>query len=598
MPSINKFGEITICSSNMLFAQEEEEGPFTCLPTQWVGGNGGGGEVQPDPEPDPNPSPCSADDPGCTNAPDPTFTNPGSDEGLDPDDYEWWEWFDVDPMEIDDYDSYDEYMDAQNGNGDPNNSHSYSITINDDVTHYTNEQSVHILESKSNLRLRIHDASSNFFDPRIFHWKKNKSDPYDCSAVDTCNSIPGTATSSANGTGKWNIQVDNEFQKRQIFIKLFIHKRPTLYFTTNKNYHGEYGFDDSAHKYLKDSIRFNKAYPIVKLNHDTAYEVPWMSLISGDTATVGLRKNWNKDSISVAQNRNDRVFISGSNSKIKINGLSQYIVDLKDLNALDSLKITATQWDVNTHTNKSFGSISAITSSGDTIGRLNISCATPIEKKAVIVFVNTGSGYRNITRQNIIDSLNKFSHNQLFRKWTLYQPEPSLFASFDSSTVMGMDTVNLANEFNLYNTLFHDEDSLMSQLPKYYENHKNGLSMQFDVNKGTTHTMGNSLDKVHFIFIFNYKLPTISGSNTLGLTMKPGYISMLWNNAFYQDFAHELGHILNLNHIFPEWNKKNTIFFPRFNIPMGRTKNYMDYAAPGKIDLTNMFYFAQWVTVF
>ncbi len=581
----------------MLFAQEEEEGPFTCLPPQWVGGNGGGGsEPMPDPDPDPNPSPCSADDPGCTGANNPEFTNPGSDEGLDPDDYEWWEWFDVDPMEIDDYDSYDEYMDGQNGKGDPNNRNSYSITINDDVTPYTDGESVHILESKNNLRLRIRDASSNVFDPRVFHWKRNRSSTtYDCSAVDTCNSIPGATTSTGNATSPWNVIVFDDNQNRLITIKVFIHKKPTLYFAKPKNYQGEFGFDDSAHKYLKDSVRLNAAYQVLKINRDTTYEVPWMSLLDSQSAYIRVRKFWGGDSISLRQNRNDEVFFTPTNPKIRINNLPMFKTELHNLYDLDSLKISATEWDANTLANKSFGSIYATTTNGDTIGKFNLSCAKPLEKKIFFVYVNTGNGFNPISKTQILEFLNKNSCNQIFRKWTLYDPltDSNVSTMVDRSKLYNLDTITLVNEFNNFNSIFTDTSgSLVDKIAIYFKNIK-----EVDYKNHLNVSRNNSKDadgKIYFAFILNYSLAPKDSGQTIAISHQGNVTSCFWSFSDFKTYSHEVGHMLDLDHTY-ESNSKGG-----FSIPKFVTYNYMDYNK-SSFDLNekkkNMFYFAQWLLI-
>lgn len=462
----------------------------------------------------------------------------------------------------------------------------YYTTLNSFVKKYYNNDTIYVPKQSKKIKLTIYDENGTV---NISNLKWKNGSTTQCTNINFCEF-------DATALGIMQIKLDSA-SKTIIRNPIVVYENPTITFHIKDGYFSQYGFDDSAHTYLKDSIRYKRGYEIKTINGDTSYKVPWMSLVDNQKDTVKINKT-TSDLDEFSHDMEGSVTFYTSTNYIKINGQLNYSTSYSQLKNLRNITIEAKEWDPYSESNKTIGNILIINSWGDTLGKLNLSCQKPIDKQVVLVFVNTGSGFRNVDRQKILDSLNLFSHNHLFRKWNTYIPTSDLHSKFDSLTINGMDTINLSQEFITYNSRFQNDDTLMKYIPRFYESHKNGMAMYFDVNHGTSHSMSNASDKVHFVFIFNYNLPYVGGSRVDGSTQLRGCISLLFLAADYQTRAHELGHILAINHPFPEWNSNLTILRPRLGIPKFQSKNFMDYTAPGKPDVTNMFYFAQWILTY
>lgn len=438
--------------------------------------------------------------------------------------------------------SAQDYLDySNNGNGGgtgngnpppPPPTPRYYIILNDKDSiplHYLSQDTIFIQQQDRPQKLTIKKIDGTAIDfVNILKWKY--PDTLKATANINC-------TISASSLIQTHINVDSlNTYIMQVYIKVY--KKPTFYFLIGNNYKGEYGFDDSAHLHsvITNNPNFSAGTQIK--NYAPNYRVPWMSLLHTQP-TVTIR-----DSIvdlTEAAKRDRLGFLDlkcNKASKVKFNGSNNLRLFYKDLQAVNPLSVYAEELSSNTESlrlAKNFTNIiagtHAVTSSSDTIGKLNLSCAKPAKKWLVIVKVNTGNGYNPIDKQKIVDSLNSFSQNQYFREWEINQP----------NSINGKDTLDLITEFNAHNgvdSVFFKSDTLLKSnyIDKFYENHK-GISMR-DIILATGASPTNNVaglddtSKIHFVFVFNYSIKT-TDNGTLGITLPAGYKSLIFVDCIY-----------------------------------------------------------------
>jgi hypothetical protein len=515
--------------------------------------------------------------------------NDGNDPGgpYDPWADSYWQSLGLSPDEMNILQNWQYYYDVyqQGGNPPPPPPGRYYVkvvldvagsdTINGatpDTTKYYEGDTIYLMQQTKPATLVIYRENGTVSTTDLA-WKRN--DTSKCGGIISCEY-------NISNVGIIQEKVDSANSKLLTKNPIKVYKKPIVYFRIGTNYNGEYGFDDSSqtHPTIRNNIRYKAGTEMRKIETDTAYVVPWMGLLDKQGATIKLEKKWITH--AAGKDKNFEVIFKQSSSKIKLNGSASTLkLNYQQLISLDTINIHAEQWESNYDNLKTIGSIHVLTKMGDTIGKLNLSCGKQIKKKIVLVYVNTGTGFRNdINRNTIIHYLNNNSQNQIFRKWVIDS----------ANSVNGMDTLDLKNEFLANNAAFMDEDSLIHprNMETFYRNHK-GVDILYGVNQNPGTANSNDSAKVHYVFIMNYQLPFINGGVTLGVTTPGGYKSIIWANGNLQTIAHEMGHILKLRHVFG---------VNSFLIPQGTTKNFMDYAPPGGPDLTEMFYFAQWVDTY
>lgn len=461
----------------------------------------------------------------------------------------------------------------------------YFITVNNDTTRYYDTDTIYIPQRNVQAKLTLRREGSPMAPTNLI-WKRN--DTVKCNTIVEC-------LVSSNPLGLTTIKVDSGTIKTLIKNPLAIYKVPTLYYKIGANYKGQYGFDDSAH--LHPLILNNTRYVAgtVKKTYglDVNYRVPWLSLLDKQTITI-------KDSLAnfsawAKKDKNGYVEFkasSNSNNKILMYGVNNPKFYYTNLNVNNTFNIYAEKWISRVDSLRKAGnftnivaSIHAITNTGDTIGQMKLSCDTAISKKVVFVYVNIGNGYNTRTKQSMLDSLNKNTHNQLLRKWTIDLV----------NSAGGKDTIDLTAEYNLDTSKFMRSDTLLKSrfIHDFYLSHK-GIDMIFDVNGGYLTANGDDEAKVHYVFIFNYSI-SASDDGTIGIAQEGGYLSLFWINADYKSVGHEMGHLIKLKHTFDTSAiGPRALPAPGYRITKGSTKNIMDYPLVYP-DPTEMFYFAQWV---
>jgi hypothetical protein len=466
----------------------------------------------------------------------------------------------------------------------------YFTTVNNDTTRYYDNDTIYIPQRNVQAKITIHKENSTLAPANLI-WKRN--DTTKCTAALNC-------LFASNPLGVFMVKVDSGNIKTLIKNPVVVYKTPTLYFKIGLNYKGEYGFDDSAHLHprILNNSRYNLGTKIKTFGQDTSYRIPWVSLLDQQTATirdslVNLSNAAKKDKNGYIEFKQSII----SNNKILMFGSNNPRFYYSTLNPINTFNIYAQRWNQNVESLRKAGNfndiisnIYAITNTGDTIGQMRLSCDIATPKKVVFIYVNTGRGYRNISKQVILDSLNKNSHNQVLRKWVL-----------DSSIIKhsnGRDTIDLRSEFTLDSTKFMNPDTLLrpTRIDAYYLNHKN-IDINYGLNSGIN-IISDNPNKVHVVFIFNYSL-FINGGGDIAASDAGGFRSMWWVDTDYKAAAHEMGHLLNMAHV---WTNVSAMVIPNssvpgYLIPKYSTKNLMDYANVSP-DPTEMFYFAQWANCF
>lgn len=370
-------------------------------------------------------------------------------------------------------------------------------------------------------------------------------------------------------------------------LTLAVYKTPLFYFQPGYDYDGSYGFDDSTHQYLpiRNNPQFAYGYQVRSLPGDTAYFVPWMSLLHGQLATIRYRvKNW-----TVAAGQDPRGYLElrpAAGSNIHINGRACPRFYLQHFKTHGLLDIDALQWADNVDSLRLAGDyqaivkgIDVITHTGDTIGKLNLSCAKPALKQVVFIYVNIGRGYDSsvLSRTGMLRQINQHAHNQLMRKWVVNNDFP--------------DTLNLTEAYFSKRQLFKPES--MPELLKDFYKAQTGIDID-TVNR--FRGSARSPNYIRFVFIthlvypwlFDFKgYPWVRWLN--GITAaNNGCYAALFETANFKTVCHELGHMLKHDHTQDE----------PYRVVGKATHNVMDYSITGLQTIFNRFWYAQWIKTF
>ncbi len=462
---------------------------------------------------------------------------------------------------------------------------SYYTTLNNDTTKYYNNDTIYVPQRNVDVKLTIHKVDGSLA-PTDLIWKRK--DTTKCNNVIEC-------FVSSNTLGVTVIRVDST---TKVLIKnpLAIYKVPTLYFKRGNNYNGEYGFDDVTHQYLnmRNDTKFTKGYEVKPIMSDPNYFVPWLSLLHNQPA-VSIKDSLANFSAWAKKDKNGYVEFKAQINNITISSAKQYYSTFNQ----NTLTLGATQWCVTQDNLRKIGlydslirSVYAVTNTGDTVGKLNISCAKPIKKKIEFIYVNIGTGYDSsvLKRVGMKNYLNENSQNQIFREWELVTPYS--------------DTLDLSGEFiaNPQNFSYDSVDVINKILKNYYLAHK-GINLSF-INQQLGYGTSTGSDWIRFAFILpvEYRQDSITPTGvhiplgwTNGAFNVGGTYGAFYKTASLRTVTHELGHGLNNDHTFPE--TLNGIYYPNFLIPKSTTRNFMDYFVQGGTT-ANMFFYAQWILTY
>jgi len=474
--------------------------------------------------------------------------------------------------------------------GPPNPKPKYYITLNTETHRYYDGDKIYVQKQNTPITLTIHNSNGAAWSSGDFVWKrKGVIDTTKCTALINCDFI-------VDVLGVTQVRVDSAGVKTLIKNPLIVGDKPTSIFQRDFFSGGCYGFDDTTHKYLdlRTNLDYKKGLEVRTINTDTSYVVPWMSILPQNQYNIRIKKV-NLDP-GLANDPNFWVAFVPEifNISLDVNYPTVKHFNYTELLALDNLVVSAQEWTQNINELKKYNnydslirSVYAITNSGDTIGKLNITCSHAEVKKVAIVYVNSGSGYNSnfdLQKQNILTYLNNNSHSQMMRKWVL-----------DNTY---SDTLNMQSEYAANpQWLSIGSDTLYPNLfTQYYKLHKN-----INIDSISQQNFPDFPDRLYVMFVTTFPMSkadtvgtVITTTSTNGITNMDGPSAALFSTANRITVAHEMGHILKLHHTFED----NPIdVTSRYHLVKYSTTNFMDYTAPGNFDAKDMFYYTQWIDV-
>jgi hypothetical protein len=449
--------------------------------------------------------------------------------------------------------------------------------VNEDTTKYYEGDTIYTMQRSNPIKLNIYRENGTVSTVDLA-WKRN--DTAKCSSVLSCNYL-------VNTPGVVQEKVDNENANILTKNPIIVYKKPTLYFKIGANYDGQYAFDDSTHKYIniRTNPIFSNGYQVIQINEDTAYYVPWLGTL--DAQTVIIRDSIKNLSAAAKKDKNGYIELRPeANSNAVINGMNSPKLYFSTLNITNDLSIGARQWSASLDSLRVIGEYSslikyiwAITNTGDTVGKLNITCSKPSKKQIVFVYVNTGNGYDSsvLSRVGMLNQLNSKSHNQLFREW---QIKPGF-----------SDTLDLSAAYTANPSEFV-EANLPNKFKDYYKLHK-GIDI-ITLNQFSGGARSPDFIRFAFISTLNFQTSTINGNiivtgGTDGITAANfGPYCALFKSATLKTVTHEFGHMLKQDHT---WESP-------YYVPEKTTENYMDYAPIGVNVNFRKFWYGQWIKTF
>jgi hypothetical protein len=449
--------------------------------------------------------------------------------------------------------------------------------VTEDTTKYYQGDTIYTMERANQLKLTVYRENGTV-STNALAWKRN--DTTKCNTIVTCNY-------AAASPGVIQVKVDSANSMVLTKNPIRVYKKPTYYFKIGNNYDGEYAFDDSTHKYINIRMNpiFSNGYQVININEDTAYYVPWLGIL--DQQTVTIRDSIKNLSAAAKKDKNGYIELRPEmNSNAIIKGVNNPKLYFSTLNETNDLTIGARQWSASLDSLRVLGDYSslikyiwAVTNTGDTVGKLNITCSKPTKKQIVFVYVNTGSGYDSsvFSRVRMLNQLNTKSHNQLFREWVI---------NTRFSDTLDLSAVYAANPSEFV------EANMPNKFKDYYNLHK-----QIDIAALNQFSGGaRSSDFIRFAFIstLNFQTSTINGNVVTtggmnGITAANfGPYCAIFKSAKLETVTHEFGHMLKQDHT---WE-------PPYYVPTMTTENYMDYA-PISVNVNfRKFWYGQWIKTF
>jgi hypothetical protein len=198
--------------------------------------------------------------------------------------------------------------------------------------------------------------------------------------------------------------------------------------------------------------------------------------------------------------------------------------------------------------------------------------------------VKTGNSYYDstFTKNQVIDQLNKKSHNQVFRKWI--------------NTNLYSDTLDLTGLYQTNPEKFI-ADSMPNLFKRYYFLHKG-------INISSTNTNLTVSDTGYrkFMFLTNFTcFDNASHLNGITNSSGGGYLAIFSKTfALIGTTSHEIGHSTWLEHVFPELDGSPggpLVLKKRYYVPKFTSSNIMDYSTPNSTIIRNHFWYAQLIDV-
>lgn len=233
----------------------------------------------------------------------------------------------------------------------------YIIVDNKQEKYYNNSKFNFPKKDRSRAKFTIDEISSSISEAGL-RWKIN-------GIVKTNFNNRKTMWLPLDTKATYSIEVWEESIRKYIQFTVSVFGSPTVFFHRKDDYKGEYGFDAVGHLY--DSLKND--YQKILIDSQN-YNVPWLSVLDGQTATVKITSTI---TAAAASDTTIKVTFKPSHNRIKINGLDELQnISLSTLQTMNSIQITATEWDTAKIKSYSKEGIWVISNGGDTIGKLSI----------------------------------------------------------------------------------------------------------------------------------------------------------------------------------------------------------------------------------
>ena len=259
--------------------------------------------------------------------------------------------------------------------------------------------------------------------------------------------------------------------------------------------------------------------------------------------------------------------------KLKIDTCSSNFISPNFSGAIDTMRFTSASTKteplsirLNDVTDSTGVPLRIIDHTGNVCGQINVRCLSSRTANLRVVYVKTDTIYPQFNENTLRSRLNDVSYNQAFVHWDF----DSDTLDIDSSYQAGLKSYlsNTSNSINNRKRMFCDS------LYIYY------------INK-----IRPIVPNVYYLFITNIPaLPLANGNHVAGFSPRGMNYEFMAvpptgsTNDYYTDCIHEIGHSLDLGHI---WTAP-------FSISQGTTKNYMDYVNAGATDNRYNFWNKQW----
>ncbi|MCQ2975557.1 MAG: hypothetical protein MJ211_12220, partial [Bacteroidales bacterium] len=359
-----------------------------------------------------------------------------------------------------------------------------------------------------------------------------------------------------------------------IISNIILIDRPIVEFVRNKNYQGEYGFDNDFWTENEKTIHYNK----IKIN-GIDYNIPWLSAKTGQEIRINAIIN--------AKNKNipaSTIMFEGEDAEISV------VNSLKNINNVINIKpgiVNNFELKVKFLSNNSFDTPKKIYAKLDseTIGCLYYFSTDNFKEANLIIhpfFVNNNY-YTEININKIQSYLNNNSFNQSFVYWNVTLC-PNDFKNSKIESLISLYKPNL--DYPSVNNKNKIAEDLINGVTNQYNS---GVILDFIKDYFCFEQMNlNNNDYVLFVT----DIEPNNGSED-GIAEQHNPWSVIFKNGInnYSTYVHEITHCIGFNHTFEEKDSKS--FGGRGKkVSKNSTENFMDYS-----DSKIMFWKSDWVDI-
>ncbi|GHV38831.1 hypothetical protein FACS1894179_02820 [Bacteroidia bacterium] len=377
---------------------------------------------------------------------------------------------------------------------------------------------------------------------------QNREIPVKWTLASILDTVPKLSVScNVNNIG--NVVIEAIDDSIRIPITVNVYEFPNVDFSVN-GFNGSFGFDKYIGQYTPHINNSRQEdHQVLVMNGITQY-IPNVSLLPNQpnvriTATFSNYANMQKDSLL------NQIKIYSSNGMVKLSNSDTLVVNKTSLGTPINFEITTN------NTSLIYDSVMLISSLGKTIGKLNIYSQPIIQRKLLLVHIQTDSvaPSANFTMNlsNIKNILNNHSYNQAFIEWNI--------------TTKSIPYDSIKNNLRLLG---------YNQSLKRRSNSNNPLGLFTYANAILTECNIVGEDKVGFIINDSVQTSTMTFEGLANGFGNPEFV-MSNDNYDGKKIGHELGHCLKLHHPFGTENKIPEELYQRQSANINSTENVMDY---------------------